>query len=185
MLCVQELFISLCTCTPTSCFGIVLCLIWDKIKKDYILTFSTLNFSITSCSTFLLLNKLRTYTYKRGKLCQSCEHFSMNYSRLEWRLSNKKYRMIYYLSLYKKTLKQNNKTGQPSPMCCVHMCEFSRYETTSVLNTKGLILLFAQNVKNNVGSRCRMVRGTWERNVDSLFSQLGSIHLKSCSSNPF
>ena len=27
VLCVQELFISLCTCTPTSCFGIVLCLI--------------------------------------------------------------------------------------------------------------------------------------------------------------
>ena len=45
-----------------------------------------------------------------------------------------------------------------------------RYETTSVLNTKGLVLLFAQNVKNKVESRSRMAKGTLLRNVDSLFS---------------
>lgn len=161
------MFISLCTCTPTSCFGIVLCSIWDKIKKDYILFFSTLNFSITSCSTFLLLSKLRTYTYKKGKLCQSCEHFNMNYStdlnnvKAGWVKTEQQeiQNDILSLPVYKK-LKQNNKTGPPSAMCCVHMCEFYRYETTSVLDTKGLILLFPQNVKSNVGSRSRMATGT-------------------------
>lgn len=67
-----------------------------------------------------------------------------------WRLSKKKYRVIYYLSLPKK---KQNKTGPPSSMCCVHMCEFYRCETTSVLDTEGHILLFAKNVKNNVRFR--------------------------------
>ena len=76
--------------------------------------------------------------------------------------------MIYHLSLSKK---QSTKQGHQA-LCCVHMYEFYQYETTSVLDTKGLILLLmsAQNIKNNVESRSRMATRTRRRNVDSLFS---------------
>ena len=74
-------------------------------------------------------------------------------------------------------LKKGKTTEQRHQARVVYVCEIYGYETTSVLDTKGLILLFAKNVKNNMESISRMATRTRLRNVDSFFNQLGSINL--------
>ena len=67
-----------------------------------------------------------------------------------WRLSKKKYRMIYYLSLPKK----KNKTKQGHlALCVVYICVSSIGVRQLQYWTQKATLLFAKNVKNNIRFR--------------------------------